>query len=348
MTRTLPSSRALAPAGFALACIAVYGASFYIAGRLPQSTNPGALAVGLTLDLVVLVPMLYHVLLVRKRGWPAVTTGVVFLVSLMAAEWVVPPAHQGLLRAMQMAGASVEVLLVGYVLMKAAWTLRRFRAEERAAVADDLLDRWRMAARAAFDVRPLADAIAYEGAVFYFAAQFFRRGVRGEAPGAGTFTSHRTSGYGFVVFAVVMVAVMEMAGGHLLLRLWSETAAWVHFALGGYGLIWFLGDFEATRRRFIRIGEEALHVRAGLRWSVRIPFAQIASVERAGLSSENEAGHLNAVVFGGAQLVVRTGTPVVAEGPYGITREVTSVGLRVDEPARFEALLKARMAGAAR
>lgn len=343
MTHSLPNPRSLAPAAFALACAAVYGASFYVAGRLPQSASPGALAVGLTLDLTVVVPLLYYALLVRGRGWPAVTTGLVFVASLIAAEWVVPAGHQSLLRAMQWGGGLVEAGLAGYVLLRAGRTLHRLRRVSGAAAEPDLLTRWRGACRQAFDVRAVADAFAYEAAVLYYAASLLRRAPQPKVP--GSFSYHRTNGYGAVVGAILMAALAELAAGHVLLQMWSATAAWVHLALSAYGVVWLLGDFQGMRARPIRLAEGALLVRTGLRWSVRLPYAQIASVastrrEPAGAGPD----HLSAVAFGSPQFLIRLHAPVKAEGPYGMTKRVASLTLRVDETAAFEAQLRARLA----
>lgn len=345
MTYSLPKPRLLAPAAFALACAAVYGAALYVAGRLPQAAHPEALAIGLTLDLTVLVPLLYYLLLVRGRGWPAVTTGLVFVASLIAASWVVPAEHQGLLRAMQWAGGLVEIGLMSYVLIRASRVLRRLRSVPAALGEQDLLTRWRTAARQAFDVRAAADAFAYEAAVLYYAVSFLRRTPPPKQP--GSFSYHRTNAYAAVVGAILCAAAVELAAGHFLLQMWSATAAWVHLAVGAYSVLWLLGDFQGMRHRPIRLAEGALLVRTGLRWSVRVPYRQIATVTSMRRVPTDADDHLDAVAFGSPQFSVRLRAPVVADGPYGLTKRVASLTLRVDDPAAFETQLRARLAESA-
>ncbi|NBB80155.1 MAG: hypothetical protein GVY36_12045, partial [Verrucomicrobia bacterium] len=267
------------PASFALVVAVVYAAALPIVARLSSAAYPGIIAAGLTVDLVVLVPLAYHVILVRGRDWPAVTTAVVFLISLYAAHFVVPAAHQAPLAFLTYVAVPIEISLIGYVLFRAVRTVRRMGLRRSDPTDTDLLEHLRRTMRQAFDVRVLADVIAHELAVFYYALFSWRSSLPSARPEASTYTYHKSSGYGVILAGIMVALVIELVGVHLLLHLWSPTVAWIHTALGLYGMLWLVGDYRAMRFRPIQLHGDVLYLRCGLRWSIRVPLASIASVE---------------------------------------------------------------------
>ena len=66
---------------FGLALTVIYLAALFVAAEVPRFERPGLLAAALTVDLTVLVPLLYYGLLVRRKGWPALSVAPVFLLS---------------------------------------------------------------------------------------------------------------------------------------------------------------------------------------------------------------------------------------------------------------------------
>ncbi len=329
---------------FGVLLTVVYLVAMFVVQALPAAPRPGLVAAALTLDLTVLVPLLYYVLLVRRKRWPAISVAPVFLLSLGAASLLVPTAHRGLLDAMLLLAAPVELLLLGFVGLKVARTVRCFRAVEPAADVD-VADRLQTSLRETLGHRLAADAVASEASLLYYAL-FSWRAPRPAGLNQSAFTYHRKSGYDAVVAGILVAMLIEVIGLHLLVQLWSPAAAWGLTALGGYGVLWLVGDARAMRLRPIRVAKDALLVRTGLRWTVRLPFAAIEAVWPAGKKtpSKKTPGYLGAVVWGAPRYLVTLREPVVAQGLYGIRRPVTTLGMAVDEPAAFEAELHRRYA----
>ncbi|MEM1042893.1 MAG: hypothetical protein AAGI91_09710 [Bacteroidota bacterium] len=324
--------RLTSPLWFAAPLLAVYAATFFIVEVLPQASAPGAVAVGMTADLVILVPALYYVVLVRGRGWPAITLAPVFLLSFGLASLIVPAEHQSVLRAIGYALPAVELALVGYVGHK-AWRVVRANREASAA-GGDFYDRVREALRGAFDVPAVAGALAYEVSLFHYAFLFRRT-----EPPVHSFAYHRRSGYGAVFAAVLMVAAVELVAVHLLLQAWSETAAFAHAALSLYGIIWLIGDYRAMRSRPHELGVDGLRLRYGLRWDLAVAWRHVAGVSRTRQPAPGD-DYLSTVPVGSPQYVVELHMPLEATGPYGVARSVRRIGLVVDEPEAFEGRLR--------
>lgn len=330
-----PRSSLTAALGFAAVALAVYGSAVWILPLLADVEDAELVARGLTLDLVVLVPLAYYALLVRNRHAPTVSLLPVLLLSFAATSALLPPRHHGLLSALSTVLPLCELAL-------AIWVAVRIRRAVRLAGSRDAVDvpeRIRHLLEGLIDVPFVARALAYELSLAYFALRPPRR-----APLLpGELSHHRSSGYGVVVGILLMVAGAELFGIHLLLVRWSATAALLHVLISLYGVVWLLGDYRALRARRHRATDDGLEIRVGLRWSLDIPWEAVAGVRKAfGPRPDELDGYLAAVPLGSIQYLLTLARDVEAVGPYGITRAVRRVGLSVDDRNRFEALLAER------
>lgn len=326
--------------GFGLALTLLYPVAVFVAAEIQHAARPGVLAAALTLDLTVVVPLLYYGLLVRRKGWPVITVAPVFLVSLMAASLVVPADRQGLLHALQYLVAPVELLALGYLGLTTARTARRFRA-----AAGDVIERLRQSLRDTLHAPRAADVLAFEVGLFYYALFSWR-----EPPAEPTkhvaFSYHKKNGYGTVLAGILVAMLIEMIAFHALIWTWKPGLAWIVTALSLYTVLWLLGDWRAVLLRPILIDNDTLMVRIGLRWTARVPFAAIASVRPidAKPPPRKTPGYLSALLLGTPQYLIALKQPIVAHGLYGMRKTTTSIGLAVDDPAAFEAALKHRFA----
>ena len=329
MIRTLRPSVPLLAFGLGLAT--VYVAAFVIVSRLSRLENADLVAVGLTLDLTVVVPLLYYLLLVRRRGWPLVSLLPVFIASVLLAGKLLPASQHGLLDLMKYGVAAAEAAVVGFLIYKTVQVRREFR--RRAVAGHDVYATLRESARSLLG-SGAGTLVAYEVAVFYYAFCSWRERVE-QDPSA--FGYHRRIGYMAVVTAVMLAALVELVAVHLLVGLWSATAAWILTGLSFYALVWLVGDTQAIRLRPIVVTAETLHVRLGLRWTIEIPREAIERVEvREGVEPPREkAAYLKAVLLGAPNCRIELKRAVEALGLYGIRRQVTTLDLQLDEPERF-------------
>lgn len=320
---------------FAALATLVYAVEILVVrAALPHSPAPGVIAAAVAFDLVVGVPALFYLLCIRGRA-PLARMAPVVLLSLVGASLVLPSTYAGIPATIRTLAIAAEVVLV-VVLVR-----RGFRAMRTADRPGDLADSVRETVRSVVPLRRAADAAAYEAALFAYAAIGWRMRV---AEDEGAFTIHRKIGYGGIAFALGLVSVVEMAVVHLLLHAWSPAVAWTLTALSAYGIVWLLGDTQAIRLRPMHADEDALRVRVGLRWSVDVPWDDVVAVTRPLRQSAADAGAglLRATPIGEPRLVLDLAQPLTATGPYGFTRQVSRIGLTVDDEPRFLAAIAAR------
>ena len=152
-----------------------------------------------------------------------------------------------------------------------------------------------------------------------------------------TFTYHRTSMYGAVVFVVVLATGVEVGAAHLLLGLWSPPIAWILTAVGIFGALWMVGDWRACRLRPVEIGGGTVRIHFGLRWRLRIPIDTIERIrppnpdERQSRSGPD----LRLALPGSAWWVMELSRPLQARTVQGRHRAVRSFALGLDDMDGF-------------
>jgi hypothetical protein len=320
---------------FALLATGIYAAEVSILRMRPLWGRPDLVALGVMLDLVVMVPLVYWFLAVRRGGWSRATLIPVVLLSILGAA-VMLPHHHGLLRKL------LETLAIPYEIGLVTWiSVRTWRAVRRGGGDGDTLDTLERLRSVAGDVLPArraAEAIAFEMAVLYYALFSWRRKVQ-ETPGMEPFTYHRKGGYGAIVFAVLLMMAAEGIPTHVLVMRWSPVTAWVLTFLTAYGAVWFLADWRATRLRPLLLGPGELRLRVGLRWTATIPRESIAAVHKKRPPGSDP--YLRASLPGATPIWIELAEPVTAKGPYGIEKRARWISLSVDDPERFRRALAA-------
>ncbi|MCP3981964.1 MAG: hypothetical protein GY716_21890 [bacterium] len=320
------------PFTFLLAAAAIYVCSIVVAGMLPDLPQAELVAIGMTCDLVLLVPALFYLILVRGRGWSPIGLVPVFILSIVAAAQVLPADRQAALSAFEIAAIPVEFGVLGFIGWRAQRAIRTVRGRLRGEHAD-AFDAIRDAALDVTGNATAASLMAQELATLYYA--FFS--WRTPLPESG-FSSYRKNSWGVFVAAISMAVVIETFAVHLLIHLlWSSVAAWIFTGLSVYSMIWVVGDFQALRlRRHVFAGGEC-RLRLGTRWEVDIPLDVVESVRALGADEADTKTDkpLNLVLIGAPDVELTLSRPLTARGLMGFRRSTTRINLQVDEPERF-------------
>ncbi len=300
---------------------------------LERSAGAATVVSAVTIDLVVVVPALYYLLVVRGLQLPAITVLPVFRLSLATASVVLPAGDRELYDMLAYLARPAELGIASYVLYRIHLGWRAFRAAD----TSDVLSRYQLGVRAALppgvpSIDRAADAIAFEAALVSFATRPWRKP---ESPaGAVPFPGHRGAAYGGVVVALLIVLAAELAVVHLLLSLWSTTVAWVVTGLTIYGAVWIVGDYQAVRLRPSWVDADSACLRLGLRWSVVVSRHAVRNVRKAA-TGESVDGALQLALPYASRVLIELERPATAVGAYGIRRTVTAVELGVDDPDGF-------------
>jgi hypothetical protein len=298
--------------------------------------RPATFGIAVTLDLTVFLTALFVGTVVRARALPPVSAVAVFLAGAAVAASLLPPGARTLATGIRALAAPAELLLVGWLAVRATRVRRRLRTIGATLPFEDA---FRRAVRDAIGPYRTADAIAAEVSLLALALAPRRRA---HVPAdAVPFTTHLRCGYGAVLVALALAGVAETLAAHVLVAHWSARWAWVATALAIYSGVWLAGDFRGLALRPTLLLRDRLHVRIGVRWRVEIPLGAIRAV----CPGPDPRGHPRAAIaspLGGPNLYLHLDAPVEIEGLLGIRRKGDVVGIRVDEPERLRAMLVER------
>ncbi len=305
--------------------------------------HPDALSWGAALDLTVTVPLAYWLLVVRRaRASPRSIVAVVAL-SVLGARSLLPSGHAAFLPWVRFATVPLELA----VIMLA---VSRVRVARRASAThdtldDDMLTQLQSTLAVILGNATAGRALGHEVATFYYA--FGRQ--RTTAPNAESVTDTQFSAappFATAVFlALIGVIAVESAVLHLLVSQRSSSFAWILTGLSVYSAIWLLAFQRSTVLRLSVLRANALVLRVGLQCDATVPWDDIASVRTLTWRDvpARAAAYLNAAKPSTPNVLIQFHHPVRVEGPYGIPRTVTQVGMRLERPEEFVSLIAARV-----
>ena len=320
---------------FAAASLLLAGVCMIVVRSRAFAASPDVAAWGVTFDLAISMPLLYWLLVVRTGKAAAVTVAPVFVAGTMLAAAVVPDAQQQFVRQLGAWMVPVaEVLLVGALVRRVA------AARKERSASTDPYERIHFAARTLAGEGRVAEIIASEVAMFYYA--IFGWKLRAADDERAALTFHERNGWGSILACIFVLIAAEGLGMHLLLSRWSNAAAWTWTALDLWAVLWFLGDYHALRLRRTLVDESGLELRFGLRWSATVSRDQIASIEEIRDESEwKRRDVLKVAILDAPRILVTFREPVVLRGLAGLRKTVNAVALLPDQEDALSVLRRA-------
>lgn len=153
-----------------------------------------------------------------------------------------------------------------------------------------------------------------------------------------SFTRHRYELPTLGVFFAL--ALVELFAVHLLIALWSPTAAWILSALTVLALAQIVLLVHGMIRSPTHVDETTITVLHGRRSRVVVPLSSISSIEEVAFQPEEKGPRtLRATVLAQPNVAIRLSAPL----QHG-KRTLSTITMRLDEPAAFLATVRARLA----
>ena len=337
-------SRRMALPGYLLLATGVVAISLLIVRSASFALAPDLLGWAVSADVAMLLPAIY-LLLAGRVGWPRLSAVPVFVLGLLVSRALLPAGHTGLAGRLGFVAAPLELFVLVYLVRETRRVAREYRAV--AAGPGRFVEALEIALRRLRVPPRLAQILLTESSVIHYGLLGWTR--RRSAPGDGTgFSYHLKCGYGAVVGVFVFLILLETSLVHLLLAPRLAVAAWTLNLLGLYGAVFLLADFNAARLRPVRIADDRLEIRVGLRWRGAIRLRDIEAVELPiAAASARKKDDFKAVLLGDPNLGIRLRRDATATGLYGLSRTFRRVLLAVDDPRGLaRAIEDGRAAGA--
>jgi hypothetical protein len=331
--------RARIPIGFLAVALLFYVVDGVLVHSSAFAEKPDLFATAASFDLTLGVTLAYWLLVVRP-GRAALRTALpVFVLSVAAATLTLPPGHRNLLRDARYLAIPFELVVLTLIVIAVRRAQRRLAT---IGVALDVPERIRAVLPSGLVNPRVIEIVATEASIFFYAFASWRR--RPFVPeSARGFSYHQRNATALTFYVLFLASLVEIAAVHFVLRAVAPHLDVAVLAVSVFGGVWILGFARAVQLRPILVTDDALLVRSGLSWRIDVPRAAIASVEFGRVNSppKRTPGYVRAA-FGEPNTLITVREPLRAYGPYGLTRDVTRVGLVVDDLQEFELAIARR------
>jgi hypothetical protein len=159
-----------------------------------------------------------------------------------------------------------------------------------------------------------------------------------------TFT-YRSARSGALLAGFGLAIAVETLVLHLWLVARHPIVAWTLTAGSVATLAWLVADYRSFGRGVVRLSEDLLELRVGLRFAASVPTSAVMMATRPTWrdlptrGTPAAAGYLNLMKPGTPNVLLTLAVPTTVRLPGGLRRSALRLGLRLDAPDDFLAAL---------
>lgn len=303
------------------------------------TAQPTLMSTAIMIDLMITAPLVYY-LAIRKTRVPGFTTLRVAVVGLLVAGWILGAQPNPVLGSIKTWVSPVlEIVTIGYIARRFILANRRAKLAGSATV--DFLIHARQILAEVLGSQKLGRIIASEFGVMYYVFRFGKRESRND-----TFTTYKNSGILLILYTFVAIFVIETAGMHLLVHLWSATAAWILTALSVYSCLQLMAHIRAIKARPVTLSACGVELYNGLAGDAIVPYSNIEKVE----VSDTIPAYGNVVKLTLLNTLEKHNCIIYLKHPQtvtkvlGIQRTADTILCTIDQPSEFAAKVQAHLA----
>lgn len=313
----------------------------WIATRVEASPRPGILAIAITIDIAVGVPLLFYLLIVRKKFLPLSSIVPVCILTLLAIRFILPISEQSFLRFIDFLIPTIELSVAVFLLIK----LRHIIHDVRTAKRDCLYftDALRTGIRKSVKSDFVAAIVASEVSMLYLAFAGWVARFRTSRQDVTKYTYHKKSN--FLFWPLVALIIVETVGVHLVISIWTQPGAWVFTGTSVYTLLWMVGHYHASRLQPVIVDDRYIYLRTGLIWRGQMPLDNILEIRKVMKADRHADGYVNVSLLGDPDVVIVLRRAEVLEGLFARKKETKLVGIALDDPGALLEDVRDRTSG---
>lgn len=293
--------------------------------------SPDQLALGITLDLLLTVPIVYF-LLIRKTKIPNTTVVPILILGVLLCSILLPFENQEYLNLFKTwVLPIVELSVFSYIIYNLRKTIKSFKQKKGTSI--DFFTTLKLTCSEILPEK-LVMPFVTEIAVFYYGFYHWKK----RKLKVNEFSYHKKSGTITLLVAFLLIVGIETFVLHGFLAKWSNTAAWILTILSVYSGIQILGFLKSMFKRPIIIEDDKVYLRYGIMNEVTINIKDIATIEHSNTDLELNPETRQLSFLGqleGHNLIVRLKEEYTLTGLYGVKRNFKNLALHVDEKNEF-------------
>jgi len=304
----------------------------FLASTQAFTLHLDALSIGITIDLLITVPLLYF-LLIRKTKIPKTTVLPCLILGMILCTMVLPTENQQYLNLFKTwVFPVIELLVISYVVYNVRKAVQAYQQKK-----DGRLDFFSTLKKTCYEILPKGAVIPVvtEIAVFYYGFFYWKKRVLRE----NEFSYHKNSGSITLLVALLLIIAVETVTLHVLLAKWSTAAAWILTFLSIYSGFQIFGFLRSMPKRPIQIESDKLLLRYGIMTEATIALKDIERIEISSKDLELDKETRKLSILGALEshnLILHLKQENTLIGLYGIQRNFKRLALYIDETAAFK------------
>jgi len=310
----------------------IIGLMVFIAKTSLFQTNTDNLAIGITFDLLLTVPLIYF-LLIRKTNIPKTTILPFIIVGIVLCSILLPAENQYYLSLFKTWVLPViEIFVLLYVIYNVRKGIKSYKLKKNTS-----FDFFTTLKSTCSEILPKSVVIpvATEIAVFYYGFIYWKKRKLKE----NEFTYHKNSGTVTLLVAIILIVAIETVVLHTLLAKWSTIAAWILTLLSIYSGIQLFGFLKSMLKRPISIENGKLFLRHGIMTETTIDIKDIESIALTSKDVELNKETRKLSFLGELEshnVLIKLKKENTLTGLYGIKRKFINIVLYVDNKIEFK------------
>ncbi|NVK53056.1 MAG: hypothetical protein HWD85_08990 [Flavobacteriaceae bacterium] len=300
--------------------------------------HPRELSIGITLDLVLTIPLVYF-LLIRKKKISKTTVVSFFGFGILVASFIIPKDYQTVLSIVKkVVFPIIELGILAFLFIKTRSIVLKFRKNRNESI--DFFTAIELASKEVFPKR-VAALIATEAAMIYYLLFDWKK----QHLQQNEFTNYKESGVLALLLGIVLVLLIETFALHIFLLKWSVVVAWVLTFLSVYTILQFISLAKSMTKRphLVDAENNKLILRYGFFAEAVVPFQLIKGLEVSSKDlPENKSvtrfSPLGELVPHNIILHLKEENKFVSL--YGFTKKYTSLAFFVDNKLEFKKMVE--------
>ena len=310
----------------------IIGLMIFITKSSSFQMNPDSLAIGITFDLLLIVPFIYF-LLIRKTNIPKTTILPFLIVGVLICSIIIPLENQYYLNLFKTwILPIVELSVLSYVIYNVRKGIKSYKQKKGISI-----DFFTTLKNTCYEILPKSVVIPVvtEIAVFYYGFIHWKKRELKE----NEFSYHKDSGTIPLLIAIIFIVAIETIVLHLLLTKWSNLAAWILTSLSIYSGIQIFGFLKSLYKRPISVENDKLFLRYGIMNEATIDFTNIVSIEVSSKDIELNKETRKLSFLGELEshnIIIRLKEESTLTGLYGIKKEFKNLAFYVDDKIEFK------------
>lgn len=285
----------------------------------------------ITLDLVLVVPVVY-LLMIRKTRIPNTTVVPILVLGLTLGFIFLPSKNQFYLSLFKTwVLPLIEFSILTLIIIKIRRARKKYKSLTK--TVPDFFTALKIAC-AEILPQPMVMLFSTEIAVIYYSFIDWKHRKLGQ----NEFSYHKKTGSTSFILGFIVLVAAETIGLHMFLSKWSDTLAWILTGLSMYTGLQLFGIARSLTKRPISLERDHLSLRYGILNESIIPYSAIDSITLSQKTDENHELIRSMSPFSeieGCNVVINLNNEIVITGLYGVRRRAKTITLHVDDPEKF-------------